>query len=90
LALGGRSIEEWQETLSYEEQETWLLFREKYGPMNPTIRTDAAIARLSACLIPKTSPKDFMPWPKEPEPEATLDDLMAILKASSKPKKERD
>lgn len=59
-----------------------MLYREKYGPFNAQVRTDAAIAR---AIVSMRGGKmvDYMPWPKQPEPEATLDDLMSVFKTAA-------
>lgn len=57
-----------------------MLYREKYGPFNPTLRADAAAARI-ACAMAGGKMRDYMPWPKESE-EATPETVMAILRAA--------
>ena len=58
-----------------------MLYREKYGPFNPTLRNDAAAARI-ACAMAGGKMRDYMPWPKESEEVATPAKIMAILQAS--------
>lgn len=58
------------------------MYREKYGPFNQSVRTDAAMARAIVSMRGGRM-ADFMPWPKQPEPEASLDDLMAIFKTAA-------
>ena len=41
-----------------------MLYRQKYGPFNPTLRIDAAIAR-GITIMRGGSMKDYMPWPKD-------------------------
>lgn len=51
------------------------------------LRNDAAIARL--CLMqarPGATMADFMPWPKQEEPEATLESLANLLRPAKKEK----
>ena len=55
--------------------------------MSPILRNDAAIARLSAAMIPKSNVSDFMPWPVREVEEATIDDFMAMLKTSANARK---
>jgi hypothetical protein len=45
---------------------------------------DAAIARAVQPFLRNVSVRQLMPWPKIPEKEATLDDVMDILKFAKK------
>ena len=58
------------------------MYRDKYGPFNQTVRTDAALAR---AIVSMRGGRvgDYMPWPKQPEPDASLDDLMLIFKTAA-------
>lgn len=59
-----------------------MQYREQYGPFNPAIRTDAAVGRAIAYMRGgKVS--DYMPWPKEEEPEATIDGVFGLLKSAA-------
>jgi hypothetical protein len=58
------------------------MYRDKYGPFNQTVRTDAALARAIVAMR-GGAVGDYMPWPKQPEPEASLDDLMLIFKTAA-------
>ena len=60
-----------------------MIYREKYGPFNPMLRADAAMARVG-CAMAGGNMSDFMPWPKEEEQEATLEGVMAVLNAARK------
>lgn len=55
----------------------------KRGPMNPTLRTDAALARISAQINNacggRLKPADFMPWATDDDDEATPENAMKIL-----------
>lgn len=72
--------------MSHTEVLRWIDFRQKHGPLNPLHRFDAAIARAVAPFV-KGDKKLLMPWPKEDEQAASLEDVMGILKFSAKAKK---
>jgi hypothetical protein len=92
LALGGRSIAEWQAAVSEEERITWIAYRAKRGPLNPLLRQDAALARIAhlICVAAKIKAQDgsemtvadFMPWAKDEEPEPNVDaSITGVLEA---------
>ena len=70
--------------MSATEWHVWQLYRQKNGPLNPMLRLDAAVARAVSPFIPKTKPRDFMPWPKEVEQEATVENLFALIKTAAR------
>jgi hypothetical protein len=83
LAIGGMTVAELKERLTLDEFTSWLAYAEENGPLNPMIRFDAAIARAVRPFV-KGDFKSLMPYPKQPEREATMDDFMNILRASKK------
>ena len=72
--------------MSYSEFMGWLAYIDKNGPLSPTLRMDAAIARLAMTMTKGATMKDFMPWPKEPEVEATPEAVFALIKSKWQPK----
>jgi hypothetical protein len=55
--------------------------------MNPVLRFDAAIARYATTQVSKATMKDFMPWPREEDPEPVAPEVvLAYLTASMKKK----
>jgi hypothetical protein len=72
--------------MSHSEVMRWMEYRERSGPFNPMLRLDAAIARAVGPFL-KGDKRALMPWPKEPDTPASLDDVLGILKFSSKAKK---
>lgn len=58
------------------------------GPMNPTLRTDAALARISAQINNAcgghAKPADFMPWANDDNEDASVGDVMSILTGAVK------
>ena len=79
LAIGGMTVDELKERMTNEELQRWISYAEVYGPLNPILRSDFALARLCA-MWGNGKPKSYMPWPKEPEKEASIEDAFAVLK----------
>lgn len=48
--IGGRTIAEAQERMSVTEYQTWLLYRQKYGGLNPMMRTEWGSALISSVI----------------------------------------
>lgn len=65
--------------MSNAELHTWAAYIETNGPLSAVLRTDAAIARAVSPFLKGAKPKDLMPWPKEPEQEATPEAVFGIL-----------
>ena len=67
--IGGRTIAEAQERMSITEYQTWLLYRQKYGGLNPVMRTEWGAALVSSVIaninrdrkMPAFSIGDFAP-----------------------------
>jgi hypothetical protein len=102
LALGGRSVAEWQDAISEEERSAWLTYIEKNGPINPLYRLNAHFAQLTASMFNAAfaasgskksgggqfEAKDFLlAWGKKEEPPATVQDAFALFRALSRGKK---
>ena len=68
--------------MTYAEAMQYAEYVKRRGPMNPTLRTDAALARISAQINNacggKAKPADFMPWAND-EDEATPENAMKLL-----------
>jgi hypothetical protein len=84
--VGGRTIEEAKERMSYAEALDWAAYMRKRGPLNVGMRIEVGFAMLAVkidrALGGKMTLNDFMPWSQhteEPDREATLDDVMSIL-----------
>ncbi|WP_241603212.1 phage tail assembly protein T [Rosenbergiella nectarea] len=73
--IGGRTIAEAQERMSVTEYKTWLLYRQKYGGLNPVMRTEWGAALVSSVIAninrdkktPPFSVTDFAPHLDNPE-----------------------
>lgn len=78
--IGGRTIAEAQETLSYREFQTWCRYRRKRGSMNVGMRVDRGAALLAALYSNAHSKEggkrihDFAPH--EDVPTLTLEQAM--------------
>lgn len=68
--------------MTYAELMAWVAYRNRRGPMNPTLRIDAALARISMqinrALGGRAELADFMPWSQDEE-EADVSDVMNFL-----------
>lgn len=87
--IGGRTIAEAKETLSLPEFKMWAIYRNKYGSLNPGLRTEWASGVVSSVIAntnrdPKTpafKPTDFTQHftdekPEEEEGPISLEDAM--------------
>lgn len=72
-----------------DELSLWEAYVTENGPLNLPLRIESAIARIGAPFLGKSvKPRDLMVWPKEPEPEATPENVLLLLrKLSGKGKK---
>lgn len=83
LAIGGMTVSELRSRMSVEELADWVAYREIVGPLNPLLRIDAAVARAVSPFL-KGDKRALMPWPKEPERDASMEDVMNLLHQSKK------
>ncbi|TCL06913.1 phage tail assembly protein T [Sodalis ligni] len=60
--IGGRTIAEAQERMSLPEFRIWLKYRQKYGNLNPMMRTEWAAALISSVLANVNRGKDSLPF----------------------------
>lgn len=80
--IGGRTIEEAQTKLSYEEVQRWARYRKNRGSLNQSLRIERAIAMLATLYAnskrrkgaPPIKIYEFMPY--ENEPAISLNDAM--------------
>jgi len=66
--------------MTQAELNVWAAYVEENGPMNLALRVDAAVARAVVPFLKNAKPRDLMPWPKEPEPEATPQSAFLVFK----------
>jgi hypothetical protein len=74
LALGG-TVGEIRGRMTYAELLSWMEYRERYGPLNPMLRNDAAIARMASAMT-GAKMEAFMPWPRQRAAEPSFDELV--------------
>lgn len=62
------------------ELNVWVEYVKENGPLNASLRLEAAVARAVVPFLKNAKPRDMMPWPREPEREATPDALFLMFK----------
>lgn len=78
--IGGHTLAEARERISYPEFLTWCAFRRKRGTLNPGLRIDRAAALLASLYVNAHSKDgkhtlyDFTPY--EEAPPVSLDEAM--------------
>lgn len=72
------TVSDLKRRMTYGEFRRWQKYIEIYGPVNPIMRNDAAVARLGASMS-GAKMESFMPWPKEPPKEVTAEETMKVL-----------
>lgn len=82
LGVGGNTIDQAQQNLSYEEVQRWAAYRKKRGSLNVGMRIEYGTAMLAKLFIDFHRKKGANPvpihelMPHEEEPEITLEDAM--------------
>jgi hypothetical protein len=66
--------------MTQAELHIWEAYVIENGPLHESLRIEAAIARAVSPFMKNAKPRDFMPWPREPEPEATPEKLLLMFK----------
>lgn len=84
--IGGHSIAEARERLSYAEVVHWAAYRNKYGSLHTGMRLELEVGQLRAqvasALGGKVNVYDFLPHVPKPEPAAlTPEHVMRVLSA---------
>lgn len=89
--VGGRTIAEAKQNMSYAEAQIWRAYRESSGPFNLATRVEHGFALLATCIVNgnggKTTLSDFIPERAghKPQPKvATLEDAFNMLKSLGK------
>lgn len=87
--VGGKTIAEAKEAMTYDEAMAWYAYRKKTGPFNPASRIEWSLAQLSYLVAIAAGMKkkgggdfeltDFVPYHETPE--LTLEDAMKALGA---------
>jgi hypothetical protein len=80
--IGGRTIEEAQNNISYNEFIRWVIYRKKRGSLNVGIRIEHDLAIIASMFANRYREKGSMPYkvydfaPHIDEPELTTNDLL--------------
>lgn len=80
--IGGKTIEEAQRNISYEEFTRWVAYRNKRGSLHFGMRIEKSSALLSQIIANRYRKEGKEPFtiydfaPYHDEPELTIDDLM--------------
>lgn len=70
--------------MTLKELAEWQAYVDENGPLNISLRIDAAIARALLPFLRKgTTMRDLMPFPVEPEPEPSAANLFNLIKGLS-------
>ena len=60
------------------------MYREKFGPFNHTLRMERMLARCTSLHFKNLDPGNLMDWPKEPEVEASIESVFAMIKSAAR------
>ncbi|XRY14242.1 phage tail assembly protein T [Franconibacter pulveris 601] len=80
--MGGRTIAEAQEALSFREYQLWVRYRIKYGSLNPVMRTEWGAALVASVIANVNKGKDTPSFrisdfaPHIEEPPVSLEEAM--------------
>lgn len=79
------TVEELRSRLTFAEFKDWQSYAEEMGPLNAAVRMEWAVARGVLPFLSKQAKfRDFAPFPKEPEQEASIDDVARLLTGIAK------
>jgi hypothetical protein len=74
------TLTEMGQRMTQGELQTWVAYVEENGPLNPMLRMEAMLAKIASPFFKNSKPKDWMTWPRLPEPEATPETMLMALK----------
>ena len=82
--IGGQTVAEARERLTYAEAVAWAAYKRKWGTLNSGLRLEIGfgqvLAMIANALGSKADPLDFMPHVPRPEPEPlTVERVMRVL-----------
>ena len=78
--IGGNTVEEAKEKLSYQEAQNWFIYMKQHGGISHTDRLLATIAtQINRLTGGEADIGDFLPILKTTNNEASIGDLMNIL-----------
>lgn len=88
MALG-KTLGEIRSRVTQEELGVWVAYVEENGPLNTSLRVEAAVARAVAPFLRNAKPRDLMPWPRQEKKGPTLQEMAARLKVAASHNKRR-
>jgi len=65
--------------MTLDELKRWRLYEEEFGPFNLALRIERVVALAGAPHLKGNPFKKLMPWPREREAEASIQDAFALL-----------
>jgi hypothetical protein len=74
------TLTEMGQRMTQGELQTWVAYVEENGPLNPMLRMEAMLAKIASPFFKNSKPKDWMTWPRLPEPDATPEALLSMFK----------
>ena len=74
------TLTEMGQRMTQGELQTWVAYVEENGPLNPMLRMEAMLAKIASPFFTNSKPKDWMTWPRLPEPDATPEALLSMFK----------
>ena len=74
------TLTEMGQRMTQGELPTWVAYVEENGPLNPMLRMEAMLAKIASPFFKNSKPKDWMTWPRLPEPDATPEALLSMFK----------
>ena len=74
------TLTEMGQRMTQGELQTWVAYVEENGPLNPMLRMEAMLAKIASPFFKNSKPKDWMTWPRIPEPDATPEALLSMFK----------
>lgn len=78
------TVGELKERMTTAERADWVRYVEEFGPLNLAWRIDYAVARAAAPFIGAGSLQKLMVWPQQEDREASIEDVMGMLRAAKK------
>ena len=94
LTFGEYDVPKFKRKLGSRQLEAWLIYQKLYGPVNPVVRNDIALAGVRETISALTSViiriwtkkharqsklKDFLPFPIEAKRQQTAQDHLKLM-----------
>ena len=83
------TVGELKDRITRYEVEGWLLYEQEWGPLHLAVRFERAIAQIGAPFFKDEAGRPLkvqalMPWPKQEEKVATIEDVFGLLSGQGK------